>query len=482
MQNKITLLTFLILSVHTCVYSATLFTPRLTLTEEYTDNLDLVPDDDPDFEKRADWITTISPGASFEVAGRTSGILLDYEPSIVMYNRYSDNDTWRHRGLINYWVDFSRYTSFEIENGSIYTEEPISDVDSTVRTQRNHYFLNVSSADFSHQFGPNNSFNLGYSYRFLENEDNSIEDTTRHETYLQLTYWPVVNEWGTETELRYRKGLYKESDFVFDKSDTIIEPSDDFDFWTAGLRLIRRFTPHFDGTFRYTYSNIEYDGLADENYQLHEAGPGFRYFIGENTDLSAECMYIFRDRETSEDQSTFLLVSQITQRWILYRNYIEITGRAGYQPDTFGAENNGFDIYALIDATYEYSFTRHTYWEIFGGFRYDKYIDWEPEDRVDNTIIAGTGLSHRIFSWAELGCEYRYRQVLSEVYAQEYTENRVMLSLTMMPTREHNALRDRQDSGSSLRDRANQSMERSADEEELEDEGEDSSNRRQFPF
>jgi hypothetical protein len=437
MQSKITFLTCLILLIHTCASAATLLTPRLTLTEEYTDNLDLTPDNE-----KADWITTISPGISLEVASRTSGILIDYAPSKVIYN--SDNDTWRHSGLIDYWVDFSRYTGFEIENETTYTEEPISEVDSTIRTGRNHYFLNVTSADFSHQFGREDFFDLGYSYRILENEDNSvedtIEDTTRHEPYLRLTYWPVVNEWGTVTELRYRKGLYQESDFIFDKADQISDPSDDFDFWSAGLQLIRRFTPHFEGTFRYAYSNMNYDGTT-ENYQLHEAGPGFRYFIGENTDLSAECVYIFRDRETSRDQSTFLLVSEIVQRWILSRSSVEITGSTGFEPQTFGAEDNGLDLFASIDADYEYSFSRQTHWDLYGSFRWDRYIDLEPE-RLDNTIQAGTGLSHQLFRWAELSLNYRYRQVLSADYYQEYAENRVTLSITLRPSREHGSLRD----------------------------------------
>jgi hypothetical protein len=481
MQSKITFLTCLILFIHTCASAATLFTPRLTLTEEYNDNLDLAPDNDPDNEKRADWRTTISPGVSLEVANRTSGILIDYEPSMVMYNRYSDDDTWRHRGLIDYWIDFSRYSSFEFENETTYTEEPISEVDSTIRTGRNHYVLNVTSADFFHQFGREDSFDLGYSYRILENEDNSIEntleDTRRHESYLRLTYWPVVNEWGTETELRYQKGIYQESDFIFDKADHISDPSDDFDFWSAGSQLIRRFTPHFEGTFRYTYSKIDYDGET-EDYQLHEAGPGFRYFIGENTDLSFEGMYIFRDRATSRDQSTFLLVSEIVQRWILSRSSVELTGSTGFDPETFGAENNGFDLFASIDANYEYSFSRETHWDLFGGFRWDRYIDLEPE-RLDNTIQAGTGLSHQVFSWAELRLDYRYRQVLSEDYYHEYAQNRVMLSLTLMPSREHGSLRDQQSFGGLSHDDTDHHLrQRDRDQEASEDGDENSSNHR----
>ena len=479
MQNKITLLTFLILFIHTCAYSATLFTPRLTIREEYSDNLDLTPD-----SEKADWITTISPGASLEIAGRTSGILLDYEPSIVMYSRYNEYDTWRHRGNIGFWADLSRRTSFEFENVSTYTEDPISESDTTVRTGRYHYFLNIASTTLSYQFGPQDSLNLGYIYEFLENEDTSLEnddayaqDTQRHEPYIRLTYWPFENEWGTETEVRYSKRFYKESDFFFEPSGDFDDPLDDFDLWTAGLRLIRRFNQRIDGSFRYTYSNMEFDGPRDENYQLHIIGPGLQYIIGEHTDLSAELMYFIRDREISKDESGFIFISELFQRWPFSRSYIELTASSGYQPDTFGAESNGFDIFAEIDATYEHSFTRQTRWDIFGAARYDQYIDREPE-RVDNTFRAGTGLSHRILSWATLRLEYRYRQVLSENYESEYVENRGMISLTMMPSREHGTLRDRTHSGSSLRDRENPSMGREAADEELENSDEDSSDRR----
>jgi hypothetical protein len=504
MQIKITFLTFLILSIHTYVYSATLFTPRLTLTEEYTDNLDLVPDDDPYNEKKADWITTISPGASFEVAGRTSGIMFDYEPSVVMYRHYNEYDTLRHRGAINFWADLSRRTIFEFENVSTYTEDPISEHDTTVgtghdttvRTGRYHYFMNIASTTLAYQFGPQDSLNLGYIYEFLENEETDIEneyvdlqDTQRHETYLRLTYWPFENEWGTETDVRYSKRFYQESDLFFETTDDFDEPLADFDFWTAGLRLIRRFDQRIDGSLRYIYSNMNFDDSGDvegprdedEDYQLHMIGPGLHYIIGENTDLSVECMYFLRDLEESHDESGFIFVSELFQRWTFSRSYIELTASSGYQPDTFGAESNGFDIFAEIDAIYEHSFSRQTRWDIFGSARYDQYIDQDPE-RVDNTFRAGTGLSHRIFSWATLRLEYRYRQVLSENYDFEYIENRGMISLTMMPLREQGTLRDRRHSDSSLHDREDQSMEEEVTDEELEDSDENSSDHRQFPF
>lgn len=426
MKIKVSLFACLILIISANAFSAINFIPRLTLREEYSDNIDLTPD-----HQRSDWITSIAPGAFLEFLGKKYSFYIDYEPSLVMYNRYTEYDTWRHRGIVGAWADLSRYTRFELENISMYTEEPVSEYDTTLRRNRNQYFLNRTSTDLYHQFGPENYLDVGYSYEFINNEDEELDDTKRHEPYILLTYWPVANEWGTETELRYRKGLY--------------EVEDDFDFWTAGIRIMKRFFRNIDGSFRYYYSKMEYEGAA-EGYQLHEFGPGFLYAIDENTNISVDLVYLYRDRDISEDQSEIHFISEILKRWIFHRNYIEVVGSSGYQPDTFGAENNGFDLFAEITGRYTYNFSRQTHWDIFGGARYDKYLDVEPEDqRIENTFRAGTAISYRALSWLTFRLEYGYRRLLSEIYENEYEENRVMLTLTMMPSRGEDALRNRSD-------------------------------------
>lgn len=423
MKKKISFLVCLILFISTNAFSTINFTPRLIVREEYSDNLDLAPDNE-----RSDWITSIAPGAMLEFRGRTSEFFLDYEPSLVMYNRYPEYDTWRHRGIAGMWVDLSRHTRFEAQNISLYTEEPLSEYDVNLRRHRNQYFLNTTSTDLSYQFGPENSFELGYNYEFIINEDEDLDDTKRHEPYIMLTYWPIVNEWGTETELRYRKGLY--------------EVEDDFDFWTTGFRLIKRFSRNIDGSLRYRFSKMEYDG-ATEGYQSHEFGPGFLYSIDENTSLSIDLVYLYRDRESRGYQSGFLFISEIIKRWIIYRNYIEVIASSGYQPDTFGEENNGFNLFAEVLGRYTYNFSRQTYWDIFGTARYDQYPDVEPEEFIENTFRAGTGLSHQALSWLLLRLEYQYRRLMSEIYENEYQENRVMFTLTMMASRGESSSRNR---------------------------------------
>ncbi|MGD9211016.1 MAG: outer membrane beta-barrel protein [Desulfobacteraceae bacterium] len=460
MKRKILPLVCLILLISTDCFSATTFIPRLTLQEEYSDNIYLASDN-----KLADYITTISPGGTLDVRGRTAGLILDYEPSYVIYHRYSDNDTLRHNGFINLWADFSRRTRFEASNTVLYTEEPFSEFDTTIRTGRDTYLSNIATVNLYHQFGPEDSWNLGYTHRMLDNEDDYIEDTQRHEPYFILTYWPLENEWGTETALRYRKGLYEEA--LYEESDeeaSEYEQSDDFDFYSGSFRLIKRFDHNINGFIRYTHSIMEYDGLT-ENYNLHEVGPGVSYDIDENTNLSLEIMYLYRDRETSDDEQRLLFVSEIHKNWDLSRSTLQVSGASGYEPDTFGAESMGFNLYAQLEAIYEYGFSRQLQWDVFGRARYDKYIDVDPE-RVDNTFRTGTGFTYQALNWAELRLEYAYRQVFSEIYEYEHIENRVLLQLVLMPAwgqeeSEDDSLRDRLD-------RRDQFPERNSSEDESE--------------
>ncbi len=436
MQKIILLVVFFITLFSSFAYSATVFTPRLTLTEEYSDNLDLSPDNE-----RSDWFTIISPGANLDVRGRIAGLVLDYEPSYVMYNRYSDDNTWRHRASANFWANLTRRTLFTLEDEAVYTEEPYSEFDTTRRQGRNHYFINTATTNLHYQFGAYDSVDLGYIFEFLNNEDDDHVDTQRHEPYAVLRYWPQPNEWGTETSLRYRKGLYDVEDQV--SGDTENWLPEDFDFYTANFRLIKQFSPRLNGSIRYGYSNMDYDGTMG-GYSSHEAGPGFTYAVGENTNLSAELVYIYRDRnrENYSDQQGFIFFSELLQSWIFSRSHIDLSARSGYQPDTFGAENLGFNLYAEAEAVYEYSFSRQTAWDLFGGARYDSYIDLDPE-RVDNIFRAGTGLSYQALSWARFRVEYSYRQVLSDSYEYEYVENRGLISLTLMPLSPSQPPRDR---------------------------------------
>ncbi len=68
------------------------FEPRVTLSEEYTDNLDLTEDD-----TESDVITTIQPGFTISALGQSRGLNLSYDPSYSWYAEHGENNTRRCR-------------------------------------------------------------------------------------------------------------------------------------------------------------------------------------------------------------------------------------------------------------------------------------------------------------------------------------------------------------------------------------------------
>ena len=68
------------------------FTPRISISETYDDNINLDPDNE-----ESDWITVVSPGASLELKTQYTELELDYEFGFSFYAQDSDQETIRHR-------------------------------------------------------------------------------------------------------------------------------------------------------------------------------------------------------------------------------------------------------------------------------------------------------------------------------------------------------------------------------------------------
>ncbi len=148
------------------------FTPRISISEEYTDNLFL-----SDTDKEYDYITSVSPAFTLGVIGQHAGIDLSFDPSYAWYSRFEERNRWRYGGNFLGWGQLSRNTRLEIADTYIYTEDPIDEQDFTIRDTREPYYRNTAEGRFIHQFGEEDSFRLNYRYRTLENEDPTIEDT-----------------------------------------------------------------------------------------------------------------------------------------------------------------------------------------------------------------------------------------------------------------------------------------------------------------
>ena len=95
------------------------FTPRTSVRGEYNDNVFLTEDDTED-----DFITRVTAGGTLEILGKTSGMILDFDPG---YNWYEDNtsdDYWRVPVTLDIYSNISRRTTFRIFDRFLRDEDP----------------------------------------------------------------------------------------------------------------------------------------------------------------------------------------------------------------------------------------------------------------------------------------------------------------------------------------------------------------------
>ena len=165
-------------------YQAT-FIPRISINEEYTDNLFLTKRD-----KEHEYITTISPGFTAQILGKNSGAEISYDPEYSIYDEYDEYDSWRHDARFSGWVQMAKNTRLEVNDSFLYTEDPLRDpdiarlraeepgvlIDSTIRRTRETYYTNTAGINLIHQFGRADSFNIGFIHSFLENDHPGYED------------------------------------------------------------------------------------------------------------------------------------------------------------------------------------------------------------------------------------------------------------------------------------------------------------------
>ncbi|MFZ1986474.1 MAG: outer membrane beta-barrel protein, partial [Desulfatitalea sp.] len=325
-----------------------------------------------------------------------------------------------------YW-QMARQTRFAVTDAFTISDDPADDIENSINIRgRNRYARNTAHAEIAHQFGREDSFELGYDHSILKNKLDTIEDSQRHNPYTDFLWWFVENEYGFQAHVDYARGLF--------------EFSDDFDSWYGDFRLRKRFTRHFDMFLQYAQMMTAYDHDPDavdaavvEDYTVYNPALGFNYVAGENTNISVAVGYAIRDREFSEDDEGPIVTSDLTTAWIFRRGSITLNANSGYTQDTFSTENRGFNVYGGAGAIAEYGFTSRLRGDVAADYRYIRYIDEDPVTD-DHFVSAGPGISYQALAWMRFRLEYAYRTLFSDDPEDEYRENRAMLSVILEPS------------------------------------------------
>jgi len=457
-KAMVTLLVFISLTVLSSYALAAKYTfiPRLDVDSYYTDNIDLTPSN-----KQSDIVTTVVPGFSAGVSGQSAGIDVNFNPGYTFYKNNTDSDYWQFRAGLNSFLDITRNTRFTVMDNFYLTEDPnpeflITDVraeqpgvsvDPTVRQGRAKYWNNSFGARGQHQFGQENTIYAEYRNQILRNDNTELyQDSNVNTGVAGVTYF-FGPRWGAELEGTYSARTFDQT------SDFAGTPASDQDVWGGRARLIRRFSRTTDGFLQYTYGNVKYTGnkfsvdpgfgeptlVVNEDYTVHDARVGVNYGIKEDILLTASGGWAIKVNDVTSNQDGF--VGELALTKTLRRGGFRIGATAGYDTTGFSttAQNLGLIRYYSAIATGNYQLFKQVYGDAYGGYRHNKYIDTLPE-RTQDLYNAGVGLTWKPFRWSAIRLGYSYRSSYSGLEADEYTENRILLNLSLATELPYQAL------------------------------------------
>lgn len=428
------------------------YSHRVSVTEEYTDNLFSVPEN-----KEEEYITIISIGVTGTLLWEKYGVELAYEPSYSFYDEQPEFDTMRHIALLRTWIDITRNNTLEFRNTFVVTEDPspireITELDSdesavdedhTVRTGRDTYRSNTSRLRYTSQFDEFDALFIEYFYSILKNDDETLEDNNRHGPVAGLTYWVTPN-WGIDTLGSYTKTEYERSD------EYTGSPSMDFERYYGLFRSIRKLSRQFEVYFAYAHTYIEFeDNLVNSDYHIYNPFIGFEYTPSENLSVSFDVGFFVQDIDEEEEfvqnidgveEDETGLTSNVVLTKNLRKGSFVFTGAAGYYEAYFGAENLGLSKFYEAGSSVEYEIVRNLTGNIFANFRQDKYIDIKPERR-DRAARCGIGLSYQYKNWLLFELRYTHRILNSTDDERDHKENRIFFRITMEPSQPYRITR-----------------------------------------
>ncbi len=425
------------------------FNPSISLSEEYNDNIYLANEDG---NKVEDWITIVTPGFVLEAKTRKAGILVNYDISHSIYKNYSENDSFRHNSLFDSWYKLSKHTEIGLSNRFIKTEETLTGEDSTgIRNEREPYYSNSSTVDIDHTFGDKRSINIAYSYKLLENEDETIEDNYSHKCSLFLRY-NIVRHLSVEQEASYENGEYDFSPgFVRIKSRTRLTKALSSRFYMFVEYTHTDYNEEttfgndgsiwgntdwsFDDGDNFSITDLTTESeLIDESYRVYHPSSGFGWTFEEGSSLSVNVGYFMQERDSDENESGVTIDGNLGKQWKFKRGLISITGNSGYEDTQLQSENLGFNIYYQGMIGCKYSFTRNLQSLIDLSYRSDNYVNSDDGqgDRKDDNYNLNANISWHIKKWLNTSLAYSYTEKDSNFDENDYIENKVTLRFSLI--------------------------------------------------
>lgn len=428
MKNRVYLLIaiipFFLLQTRTVSAWQLNITPQFRVGEEFNDNIYLTNDNEQE-----DYITRASLGLTSEAKTKNSAIQASYFALYSFYGRSPDLNNLSHRANLGLESNLNKHTTFKLLDEFAYTQDPyytsdinrtefkgIPKVDYTIRQDRETYMINTTSATLAYQTMGKHTIEAGYLYGILRNDDEIIEDSQRQRASLDGTY--ILSQHSDTSA----SATYTHGDFQ------ITEDLDEFD---GHLQYTQKLTPKLDARLDYRHAVFNFEG-EKTGYQVYEPSIGMDYSLGKQTDLSIDVGYFYKDSGSAGSESD--ATGTIDFSHSFERGSISLIGSTGWMPTYFGAENLGFTLTYNAGIRFAYQLSQELFFNTSAGYNRAEYTE---EDRIDDTISANLGFGYvpSVWKWLMFNISYTFRNVDSTAPDDNYTNNRVLLGVTLTPQR-----------------------------------------------
>jgi opacity protein-like surface antigen len=302
--------------------------------------------------------------------------------------------------------------------------------DTTVRRGREPYYRNRARLEASYQFGREDRVYAGFLYGLLRNDDDQVQDNDEYRPSVGLDYW-FSQKFGGQFFGEFTRGEFSR------RSDFVGEPTSDFDNWLGTLRFLGRITRHVSLFFQYDQAYRDFDNDAESDYIVYAPSAGFTYDITEDMYLRLGLGYYWQDFDGDKNQEDPFINGEISKTWNFQRGLINLIGLSGITQNDFGAQDIGFEQFAAIRGRAEYNFTRQIAGDIGAYYRYGTQppqTDDTNDDLTTNRYQATAGISYVPTRWMNIRLGYEFNKFSSsEGNLDDYTENRVLLTISLEP-------------------------------------------------
>lgn len=393
------------------------FQARLTLEQEYTDNLQLLT-----VTGDEDFVSSINPGLSLSAVSEESGVKLDYDFGYSQYWRLDDSFT-RHNGRGSVWQEWEHWR-FDATGSYSRQEYPIEVSPETgtilgLRDTVSPYYRTSATPGLAYEFGEERFIRAGYNYQAYWSNDQRFQDSELHAPNISATY--ALDTFNIlQANYSYQQGNFSFGTF----SNT-----SDFVAHRAGGSYTRRFNPRLDLTVAYNYGELEFD--TGTGYRTHQATVGTNYAVTEDTTVALSAGYYQIDLGGGQTHEGPVLNGSLSRAFP--RGRVSLSGEYGFGEDYFSSENLGVFEYWTGRLSASYELTEYLTADASGGYRNN---DYQLEARTDEYWNAGAGLSWLARPWLTARAAYRHTNFTSETgagftgRAWDFDVNTYSLSLT----------------------------------------------------